>query len=123
MVDFKKLRVWQVAHEATLEIYKLTSDLPRSETFGLVSQLRRAAVSVELNIAESEGRFNKKEKIQFFYMSKASSVEVRAALEIVLDLYPSLKNKCHEIIDMYISFESQLNSLIGYRKNKPSQPS
>jgi four helix bundle protein len=116
MIDFKKLRVWQIAHEATLKIYKLTSGLPRSELLGLISQLRRAAVSVELNIAESEGRFNRKEKIQFFYMSRASSVEVRAALEIVRDLYPGLIIKCDEIIETYKSFEAQLNSLIGYRK-------
>ncbi|KKS04083.1 hypothetical protein A2W70_02645 [Candidatus Curtissbacteria bacterium RIFCSPLOWO2_02_41_11] len=116
MVDFKKLRVWQVAHEGTLKIYKLTSELPKTELFGLVSQLRRAAVSVELNIAESEGRFNKQEKIQFLYMARASAVEVKAALVIVSDLYHGLAQKSDEIIKLYDQLEAQLNSLIGYRK-------
>ena len=124
MVDFKKLRVWQIAHLSTLKVYKLTSKLPKSELFGLVSQLRRAAISVELNIAESEGRFNKQEKIQFLYMSRASSVEVRAALLIVQDLYQKLNSECDQIYKTYESFEGQISSLIGYRKkNKPSQPS
>lgn len=93
MIDFQKLRFWQEAHKATILVYQLTVKLPRSELFGIISQLRRAAVSVELNIAESEGRFNTQEKIQFFYMARASSVEVRAALLIVSDLYPELKKE------------------------------
>lgn len=116
MVDFKKLRVWQESHRATILIYKLTSKLPKSELFGLVSQLRRAAISVELNIAESEGRFNLQEKIQFLYMARGSSVESRAALLIVKDLYPQLESDSDEIYKIYESFEAQLNSLIGYRK-------
>ena len=124
MIDFKKLRIWQIAHSATLKIYKLTSKLPKSELFGLTSQLRRAAISVELNIAESEGRFNKQEKIQFLYMSRASSVEVRAGISIIEDLYPKLAQDCREISKLYESFEAQINSLIGFRRKiKSSQPS
>ncbi len=116
MVDFKKLRVWQDAHVGTLKIYKLTAKLPKSELLGLVSQLRRAAISVELNIAESEGRFNSREKIQFLYIARASIVEVRAALAIVADLYPEIAKQAIEIGEDYSSTEAQLNSLIGYRK-------
>ncbi len=125
MVDFKNLRVWQGAHECTLLIYKLTSKLPKTELLGLVSQLRRAAVSVELNIAESEGRFNRQEKIQFLYTGRASSVEARAGLTIVADLHVSLKSEAEAIYQKYQSFEAQINSLIGYRKRltKPSKPS
>ena len=118
MIDFKKLRVWQIAHSTTLKVYKLTSRLPKSELFGLTSQLRRAAISVELNIAESEGRFNKQEKIQFLYMARASSVEARAGLSIIEDLYPKLTPECQEIAKLYGSFEAQISSLIGYRKKK-----
>lgn len=56
MGDFRELEVWQEAHKLTLEIYKLTEKLPRSEQFGLISQIRRASVSVESNIAEGENR-------------------------------------------------------------------
>lgn len=122
MVDFQKLRVWQLAHKNTLSIYKLTTLLPNSEIYGLISQIRRAAVSVELNIAESEGRFNKKEKIQFLYTARASAVEVRAVLLIVIDLFPKLASESEANIGEYLSLEMQLNSLIGYRR-KSSQPS
>ena len=116
MVDFEKLKVWQGAHKGVLLVYKLSSKLPKSETFGLVSQIRRAAVSVELNIAESEGRFNKQEKIQFLYTARASCVEVRSALKIISDLYPRLRADAKKAELLYESLEPQLNSLIGYRK-------
>lgn len=120
MVDFEKLRVWQLAHKNTISIYKLTAKLPRTEILGLISQIRRAAVSVELNIAESEGRFNKQEKIQFLYIARASCTECRSALLIVRDLY---NVDIETLLAEYISLESQLSSLIGYRKKlKPSKP-
>lgn len=128
MINFENLRVWQIAHEGTLLVYKLSQKLPKEELFGLISQIRRAAISIELNVAESEGRFNKQEKIQFLYMARGSCVEVRAALLIISDLYPALTEKSSHLIKTYESLESQLNSLIGYRKrssqpSKPSQPS
>lgn len=116
MGDFRRLRVWELAHKATLRVYKLSEKLPKSELFGLISQIRRAAVSVELNIAEGEGRFSRKEKVQFFYMARASSIEVMAALLIIADLYPDLKEEAMEIYNDYETFGYQLNSLIGYRK-------
>lgn len=124
MIDFKKLRVWQIAHRGTLVTYALTARLPKSESLGLISQLRRAAISVELNIAESEGRFNKQEKIQFLYMARASGVEVKAALTIVEDVYLNLKPEVKEALMIYELLEPQLNSLIGYRKrSNPSKSS
>jgi four helix bundle protein len=117
MVNFEKLRVWQEAHKGVLIIYKLTSKLPKSEILGLSSQIRRASVSVELNIAESEGRFNNQEKIQYLYIARASCVEVRSALKIVQDLFNDLELQAQKAIDLYESLEPQLNSLIGYRKN------
>lgn len=56
--DFRDLDVWKIAHDLTLDIYKLTSGFPKEERYDLVSQIRRAAVSVELNIAEGQGRYH-----------------------------------------------------------------
>ena len=56
MTDFKQLKVWQKAHELTLEIYRLTSYFPQHELYGLSSQMRRCAVSIGSNIAEGRGR-------------------------------------------------------------------
>ena len=52
---FRKLLVWQRAHELVLSIYKMTENFPKSELFGLTSQMRRAAVSISANIAEGQG--------------------------------------------------------------------
>jgi len=56
MKDFRQLQVWQKAHSIVLEIYHVTADFPRDERFGLISQIRRASVSVPSNIAEGCGR-------------------------------------------------------------------
>lgn len=56
MVDYKKYKVWQYSHKWVLDIYSITDTYPRSEQFGLVSQMNRVAVSVPSNIAEGCGR-------------------------------------------------------------------
>ena len=63
--SFTEMPVWQKAHELSAEIFKLTSILPRSEDYGLTSQLRRAANSISANIAEGFGRNINKDKRQF----------------------------------------------------------
>lgn len=56
MSDFRELKVWQKAHELALDVYRVTTEFPRHEIYGLVSQMRRCAVSVGSNIAEGKGR-------------------------------------------------------------------
>ena len=56
MIDFKQLKVWQKAHQMTLYTYRVTAVFPEQETYGLSSQLRRAAASIGANIAEGCGR-------------------------------------------------------------------
>ena len=56
MKDFRDLRVWEKAHLLTLDIYKLTTDFPREELHGLISQMRRCSVSVAANLAEGCGK-------------------------------------------------------------------
>ena len=60
--DFRQLKVWQKSHQLVLEIYKLTKEFPAEERFGLVSQMRRAAVSVAANIAEGFKKRGKRTK-------------------------------------------------------------
>jgi len=63
---FEDLVVWQKSHSFVLKIYRLTQSFPRNELFGLVSQIRRAAVSVPANIAEGFRRKGKADKLRFF---------------------------------------------------------
>lgn len=73
MGDFTKLEIWVKAHELTLKVYKLTVKLPKSEMFGLTSQLRRAAVSTESLIAEGESRYTTPDKLKFFIDARGIS--------------------------------------------------
>ena len=68
MRDFKKYDIWQLSHSFTLEVYKITSDFPKEELYGLTSQIRRAALSVPNNISEGTGRNSDKEFNQFLNM-------------------------------------------------------
>jgi four helix bundle protein len=81
--DFEKLEVYQEAVELATELYDLTKKFPPDEVFGLTAQLRRAGVSVALNIAEGSGRL-KKEFRRFFRTARTSMYECIAILQISL---------------------------------------
>ena len=70
--SFKDLIVWQRAIELTVVVYKLTSEFPAAERFGLTSQMRRAAVSIASNIAEGYGKFSKGEYLLFLGHARGS---------------------------------------------------
>ena len=78
---FKKLLVWQKADELAYQVYLLTKNFPREESYGLTSQLRRAAISIPVNIVEGTGRQGKKELKQFVNISLGSLAEVEYLLE------------------------------------------
>ena len=83
---YHKLLVWQRARELVLLIYKNTENFPKSEEFGLKSQLRRAGVSVLLTIVEGYRRHTTKDYLHFLNTSGASLDELEAAFELCLDL-------------------------------------
>jgi four helix bundle protein len=83
---YKKLAVFQKAYGLTKAIYKLTSNFPKSEIFGLSSQMRRCAISISTNIAEGYGRRTKKDKLQFYYIARGSLNELECYIDLVLDL-------------------------------------
>ncbi len=72
--------VWQNAFQIALEIHRLTSAFPKSEDYGLTSQMRRAAVSTFSNIAEGYGRDGLKDKRKFYLMGRASMMELQAQI-------------------------------------------
>lgn len=88
--SFKELIVWQRGIELTEEIYKLTGKFPKHETYGLSSQMRRAAVSIPSNIAEGQQRKNLKEFLQFLRISYGSAAELETQLLISRRLYPEI---------------------------------
>lgn len=74
---FEDLQVWQKAHQLVLDIYKATADFPHEERFGLVSQMRRAAVSIPANIAEGYKKRSTRDKANFYNIGQGSLEEVR----------------------------------------------
>ena len=84
--SFTQLNVWKKAHQTTLEIYKLTRTFPQEERFGLVTQMRRAAVSIGANIAEGFGRAKPADKVRFYNFSQGSTEELKYYLILSRDL-------------------------------------
>jgi four helix bundle protein len=79
---YRDLVAWQVGMEAAEMVYRVTGTLPRNEEFGLVSQMRRAAVSVAANIAEGFGRAHKVEFRRFLEISRGSLFELQTHAEL-----------------------------------------
>jgi four helix bundle protein len=86
MRDFHDLEVWRCAHVFTLALYKLTARFPRHELYGLTSQLRRAAVSIEANIAEGAGKKTNADFGRFLQTAFGSASDVECELLITKDL-------------------------------------
>ncbi|SRR3989344_2959875 len=84
--SFTDLKVWQEGHKLVLMIYKITRSFPKSETYSLVDQMRRAAASITANITEGFARQSFKEKVQFYYLSKGSLSELKNFLFIAKDV-------------------------------------
>lgn len=87
--SFKDLIVWQKSRDLSVAIYKLTEQFPKSELYGLTSQMRRVVISISSNIAESYNRFHHKEKQQFLAIAFGSGSELESQIEIAKLLFPN----------------------------------
>ena len=98
--SYKDLIVWQKAYSLTLEIYKITIEFPKSEQYGLSSQMRRACVSVVSNIAEGYTRKGRGEYLQFLSVSYASLAELETQLLLTNDLGYVEKEKMTKVFHL-----------------------
>jgi len=116
---YHKLIIWKKAYLLMIEIYKFTRQLPKSEEFGLISQARRAAVSVVLNIVEGHRRTGSKEFLHFLNIARGSLTEVEAILEICSGL--NYLDKAHfEVLDNKVNELSYLlDAFINSLKKRP----
>ena len=112
--QFRKLVVWQRAMLYTTRIYKLSSVFPKTEQFGLTDQLRRAAVSIALNIAEGSGSGTNQEFMRFLVIAKRSAYEVITALEIARNLRYSTDNQIAELI---VEAQEICSMIVGLSRN------
>lgn len=121
ITDYKDLVVWQKAMRLATEIYKLTEKFPKEETFGLVSQMRRAAVAIPSNIAEGYRRKHLGEYIQFLAISNGSAAELETQVTLAKQLnkidsldYTQVDSLLEEILKM-------LNVLISKLERRKRQ--
>ncbi|MDO9453922.1 MAG: four helix bundle protein [Stagnimonas sp.] len=91
--DFRELRVWQAAMQLVTAVYRLTSQLPASEQYGLISQMRRASVSVPSNIAEGYCRESVKDYLRLLVIAQGSLAELETQIEVAerLEYWPAVE--------------------------------
>jgi four helix bundle protein len=113
--DFRRLEVWNKAHRLTLDIYQATRAFPKEETYGLTSQLKRAATSIPTNLAEGCGRSGDAELKRFADIAMGSASEVEYLLLLAVDLeilsrsvYLELNEHVIEVKRMLAAFIVQL---------------
>lgn len=112
---YHRLIIWKKSYELVLEIYKITKRFPKTEEFGLISQIRRAAVSVVLNIVEGHRRAGNKEFLHFLNIARGSLTEIEASLEICSGLnyldkeeYERIDSKVNELAYLIDAFMTSL---------------
>ncbi|MGA2355457.1 MAG: four helix bundle protein [Terriglobales bacterium] len=113
--SYRELLVWQKAKKLAVHTYTATADFPRSETYGLTSQIRRATVSVASNIAEGQGRLTPGEFRHFLGQARGSLLEAETQLAIASDLgflvketYEALEIESYQVLGL---LDRLLNSL------------
>ncbi len=109
---YKELIVWKEGIKLVVEIYKLTQTFPANEKFGLISQMRRAAVSIPSNIAEGWSRNYDKVFIQFLNTSQGSAAELETQLLISNELGFITKESLEAIMSLLIKIKKMIRSLI-----------
>jgi len=116
--DYKGLVVWQKAMDLVTEVYRVTARFPGPEKFGLVSQLRKAAVSVPSNISEGQGRLTPGEFKQFLGHSRGSLFEVETQVAIARNLEMIGEAKAIQLQEMISEVARLLDGLIRSLETK-----
>lgn len=112
IVTFRDLIMWKKAIRLVIRVYEITSVFPKHELFGLVSQMRRAAVSIPSNIAEGSNRRHQKEYSRFLNVAFGSCSELETQLEISCELKYISKIILRELLDALGEVEKMLNASI-----------
>ena len=99
MRDFRNLQVWKKSHNLTLDVYKSTSQFPRTEIYGLTSQIRRACSSIPTNIAEGCGRKSPADFARFLQIALGSASETEYLILLTHDLKYLNSDQYAELID------------------------
>ncbi len=118
MRSHKDLDVWKMAVKLAGRAYEITENYPRTEKYGITSQIRRAAVSISANIAEGAARQSKKEFIQYLSIAMGSASEVDTLIEISLEIKMGNRKDLLELQANNIQISKMLGGLIRSLKGK-----
>jgi four helix bundle protein len=118
--SYEDLKVWRRAMDLVLEVYRSTSSFPKQETYGLTSQMRRAAVSIPSNIAEGKGRFSRKELLQFLFHARGSLLELQTQITIGRELGFLAIVEGKRLTDLASEVGRLLNGLVNRFQEEPS---
>ena len=110
--SFRDLDVWKLGMEIVVDVYEVTKSFPKEEVYGLISQMRRAAVSIASNIAEGFNRYHNKEYKQFLYIALGSCAELETQIEVSMSLGYITQPQRDKIIEKLDHEGRMLKSLI-----------
>ena len=116
--SYRDLIAWNKAMDLVTEIYRVTHNFPKEELFGLMSQLRRAAVSIPSNIAEGKGRLSKGEFRQFLGNARGSLAEVETQILIAQNLSYLDETETNRLLTKVEEVGKVLNGLLSAIKNQ-----
>lgn len=111
--SYKDLIVWQKAIDLAVAVYEITESFPKSEIYGLTSQMRRCVVSISSNIAEGRSRGTRKDYRQFLIIASGSGAELGSQVELVKRLIFGKKLDFSNIEDLQTQVMRMLNSMIS----------
>jgi len=114
MHNFKELNVWQEAKDFSVKMYNSTVNFPKSEIYGITSQIKRAAVSIPSNIAEGAGRTTNKDFARFVGIAIGSAFELETQLIISKELNYLEKNTYEKLVNELASIQKKL---INFQKH------
>lgn len=120
--SFERLKVWELSREIVREVYTLTKVFPNDERFGLIDQLRRAAVSIPSNIAEGSGRKSFKDQAHFVEIAYGSLMEVCCQLAVAVDLLYISSGEIEIVREHIESLSRQLQSYRRYLIKQSEEP-
>jgi len=112
MKDFRKLKVWERAHQLVLAVYQTTASFPRDETYGLTAQIRRSASSIPSNIAEGCGRDGDTELARFCRIARGSASELEYQILLAHDLKFIPHGRYEELSQVIAEIKRMLTVLV-----------
>lgn len=113
---YSELKVWKEARKLVSDVYLVTKGFPKEEIYGLISQIRRCAISIPSNIAEGCGRRTSADTIQFLHISRGSLYELETQLYLASDQKYLTKKEFDSLLEQATSCKKLLNGFINYYK-------